>query len=170
MKYLISHYDTFYFRRKLNYKNICISLKTKNKLEAKFILATINAKLDALRLKMDIIEEVEYIKELLKEYDIKKIIYVNSPGSFMSIKVAYIFLKTISITKNITFNACEGFEFNQNSPIKALGKKYFIKSENELKVDFLEKDCIIHDFNLPMSIEKYNFNEETLPIYNLPAV
>ncbi len=109
-------------------------------------------------------------KELLKEYDIKKIIYVNSPGSFMSIKVAYIFLKTISITKNITFNACEGFEFNQNSPIKALGKKYFIKSENELKVDFLEKDCIIHDFNLPMSIEKYNFNEETLPIYNLPAV
>ena len=70
MKYLISHYDTFYYRRKLNYKNICISLKTKNKLEAKFILATINAKLDALRLrlKMDIIEEVEYIKELLKQY------------------------------------------------------------------------------------------------------
>ena len=62
MKYLISHYDTFYFRRKLNYKNICISLKTKNKLEAKFILATINAKLEAikLRLEMDSIEEVEY--------------------------------------------------------------------------------------------------------------
>lgn len=76
MKYLISHYDTFYFRRKLNYKNICISLKTKNKLEAKFILATINAKLDALRLKMDIIEEVEYIKELLKEYvEVAKVEY-----------------------------------------------------------------------------------------------
>ena len=63
-----------------------------------------------------------------------------------------------------------GFEFNQNSPIKALGKKYFINDENEVKVDFLEKDCIIHDFKLPMSIEKCNFNEETLPIYNLPAV
>lgn len=78
MKYLISHYDTFYFRRKLNYKNICISLKTKNKLEAKFILATINAKLEAikLRLKMDIIEEVEYIKELLKEYvEVAKVEY-----------------------------------------------------------------------------------------------
>ena len=76
MKYLISHYDTFYFRRKLNYKNICISLKTKNILEAKFILATINAKLDALRLKMDIIEEVEYIKELLKEYvEVAKVEY-----------------------------------------------------------------------------------------------
>ena len=108
--------------------------------------------------------------QLLKDYNINKIIYVNSPGSFMSIKVAYIFLKTISITKNIELNACEGFEFNQNSPIKALGKKYFIKDGNKIKVDFLEKDCIIHDFNLPTSIEKYNFNEETLPIYNLPAV
>lgn len=78
MKYLISHYDTFYYRRKLNYKNICISLKTKNILEAKFILATINAKLEAikLRLKMDIIEEVEYIKELLKQYvEIAKVEY-----------------------------------------------------------------------------------------------
>lgn len=109
-------------------------------------------------------------EQLLKDYNINKIIYVNSPGSFMAIKVAYIFLKTISITKNIELNACDGFEFNQNSPIKALGKKYFVKDENKIKVDFLEKDCIIHDFNLPMSIEKYNFNEETLPIYNLPAV
>ena len=109
-------------------------------------------------------------EELLKEYEIKRIIYVNSPGSFMAIKVAYIFLKTICIIKDIEFSAIDGFEFNQNSPIKALGKKYFIKDENKVKVDFLEKDCIIHDFNLPMSIEKYNFNEETLPIYNLPAV
>ena len=109
-------------------------------------------------------------EELLKEYEIKRIAYVNSPGSFMAIKVAYIFLKTICITKNIEFLAIDGFEFNQNSPIKALGKKYFIKDENKIKVDFLEKDCIIHDFELPTGIEKYNFNEETLPIYNLPAV
>ena len=109
-------------------------------------------------------------KDLLEEFDVKTIIYVNTPGSFMSIKIAYIFLKTISMIKNIEFLAANGFLFNQNSPIKALGKKYFIKDQNKVKVDFLEKDCIIHDFNLPMSIEKYNFNEETLPIYNLPAV
>jgi tRNA A37 threonylcarbamoyladenosine modification protein TsaB len=108
--------------------------------------------------------------ELIAEYNINKIIYVNSPGSFMAIKVAYIFLKTISITKDIKLEACDGFEFNQNSAIKALGKKYFIKVNNKIKVDFLEKDSIIHDFKLPMCIEKYKFNEETLPIYNLPAV
>ena len=109
-------------------------------------------------------------EDLLKEYNLKRIVYVNSPGSFMAIKIAYIFLKTISITKGIELNACEGFEFNQNSPIKALGKKYFIRDEKNIKVDFLEKDCIIHDFELPIYIEKCNFNKETLPIYNLPAV
>ena len=41
----------------------------------------------------------------------------------MAIKVAYLFLKTISISKNIELESCSGFEFNKNSPIKALGKK-----------------------------------------------
>ena len=109
-------------------------------------------------------------EELLNKYDIKRLNYVNTPGSYMAIKVAYIFLKTISISKKIEFRAVEGFKFNENSPIKALGKKYFIKEGNDIKVDFLEKDCIIRDFKLPKSISKINFNKQTLPIYNLPAV
>ena len=109
-------------------------------------------------------------EELLNKYDIKRLNYVNTPGSYMAIKVAYIFLKTISITKKLEFRAVEGFEFNENSPIKALGKKYFIKDKNDIKVDFLEKDCIIRDFKLPKSISNINFNKQTLPIYNLPAV
>ena len=112
----------------------------------------------------------ELFSRILKEYDIKRINYVNSPGSFMAIKVAYIFLKTISISKNIELMACNGFVFNENSPIKALGKKYFIQDENGIKVDFLEKDDTIRDFKLPNNIEVINFNKQTLPIYNLPAV
>ncbi len=112
----------------------------------------------------------QLFEEILKQYDIDRVNYVNTPGSYMAIKVSYVFLKTISITKNIEFRACSGFEFNNNSPIKALGKKYFIQDENEIKVDFLEKDCIIRDFELPKSIDKINFNKQTLPIYNLPAV
>ena len=108
--------------------------------------------------------------DILKEYEVKRINYVNSPGSYMAIKVAYIFLKTISISKNIELMACNGFEFNENSPIKALGKKYFIQNEDKIKVDFLEKDDIIRDFKLPNNIDKINFNKQTLPIYNLPAV
>jgi len=107
---------------------------------------------------------------ILKEFDINRINYVNSPGSYMAIKVAYIFLKTISISKKIEFMACNGFEFNENSPIKALGKKYFIQDKNSIKVDFLEKNDILRDFKLPNSIDRINFNKQTLPIYNLPAV
>ena len=76
-------------------------------------------------------------KDLLEEFDVKTIIYVNTPGSFMSIKIAYIFLKTITMIKDIEFLAANGFLFNQNSPIKALGKKYFINENEEIKVDFL---------------------------------
>ena len=113
-------------------------------------------------------------EKIINEYEISRISYVNTPGSYMAIKVAYVFLKTISITKNIDFRACSGFEFNQNSPIKALGKKYFIndltKKEDNVKVDFLDNNTKIHDFELPNVLENINFSTETLPIYNLPAV
>ena len=109
-------------------------------------------------------------ENLLNEFDIKTIIYINTPGSFMSIKIAYIFLKTICMLKNIDFLAVSGFAFNQNSPIKALGKKYFINKKDGIKVEFLPKECKISDFKLPKSLENINFSKETLPIYNLPAV
>ncbi len=109
-------------------------------------------------------------KEILNKYDLKGIYYVNSPGSYMSIKVSYIFFKTLSITKKIPFFASVGFNFNNNSPIKALGKKYFIKENDIIKVDFLDNDIKIHDFKLPNSLDNKLFSEKTLPIYNLPAV
>ena len=108
--------------------------------------------------------------DILKKYNISKISYVNTPGSYMAIKVAYVFLKTICLTKNIEFQACSGFEFNENSPIKALGKKYFINDKGNIKVDFLDKNSKIHDFKLPDVLDNVNFTSETLPIYNLPAV
>ena len=48
-------------------------------------------------------------KDLLKEFDIKK--WCKYSGSFMSIKIAYIFLKTICQIKNIDFLAIDGFTF-----------------------------------------------------------
>ncbi len=109
-------------------------------------------------------------KDLLEEFEIKTITYVNTPGSFMSIKIAYIFLKTICQIKKINFLAIDGFTFNQNSPIKALGKKYFINNNGVVKVDFLPNLSKIQDFELPKSIENIKFSQATLPIYNLPAV
>lgn len=109
-------------------------------------------------------------EKLLKKYNIEQINYVNTPGSYMAIKVAYVFLKTLCITKDIKLLACSGFEFNDNTPIKALGKKFFINTENGVKVDFLDKDTKMSDFKLPKQLENINLSTKTLPIYNLPAV
>lgn len=109
-------------------------------------------------------------EEIFKNYEINRIFYVNSPGSYMAIKVAYIYLKTVCIVKNIPFFACNGFYFNKNSPIKALGKKYFIKKDAEIICDFIAEDTILHDFCLSKTLDEKIFSKETLPIYNLPAV
>jgi len=109
-------------------------------------------------------------KELLEQYDLQEIYYVKGPGSYMAIKIAYIFLKTLSITKNIPFFGCDGFEFNNNTPIKALGKKYFYKTSNGIEVKLLNPNDTIEEFKLPHTLDKTIFSDETLPNYYLPAV
>lgn len=111
------------------------------------------------------------LNEILKKTSIDEIIYVNGPGSYMSIKIAYIFLKTLSITLNIPFLAISGFDVNGNSPIKALGQKYFVLTNNkEINVQFLEVNEQVNNFALPEKIDYSLCFEDTLPNYQLPAV
>ncbi len=110
-------------------------------------------------------------QNIFSKYGLKSIFYVNGPGSYMAIKVAYIFLKTICIVKNIELKSADGFCFNQNSPIKALGKKYFFNSKNgTIKLDFLKEEDEIKEFLLPDKIDTKIFNQNSLPNYNLPAI
>jgi tRNA A37 threonylcarbamoyladenosine modification protein TsaB len=111
------------------------------------------------------------ISEIINDGDINELIYVNGPGSYMSIKLTYIFLKTLSVTLNIPFYAISGFETNGHSPIKALGKKYFFLNEqNEIKMKFLEDGEEPKEFSLPKIINYSICNRDTLPNYQLPAV
>lgn len=113
-------------------------------------------------------------ESILNKYDLDEIYYVNGPGSYMAIKIAYIFLKTVSIVNNIKLYAVTGFDFNNNSPIKALGKKYFFRNNNKqeddkITIEFLN-DSSIEDFEIPLSFEYIKYSEDTLPKYHLPAV
>jgi len=105
--------------------------------------------------------------ELLKKYDIKRIIYTKGPGSYMAIKLSYIFFKTIEIAKGIKLFGADGFEFNQNHPIKAVGKSFFVKKDGIIT---LKKDLKSGEFSLPDSLDKINFNEDTAPLYVLNPV
>jgi hypothetical protein len=110
-------------------------------------------------------------EQLTCEYDINAIFYVNGPGSFMAIKISYIFLKTFCITNDIELFATSGFTFNQNSPIKALGKKYFFNNKDgKISLNNLDEDTKIYPFELPKKLEKEVFSTNNEPNYNLPAV
>jgi len=106
-------------------------------------------------------------RELEQEFEIKRVIYAKGPGSYMSIKLSYIFFKTLEITKNIEFLAQDGFYFNNNSPIKAIGKNYFVKKEDIIT---LEKDKKEGVFKLPEYLNIKDFTIDTKPLYLLNAV
>jgi tRNA A37 threonylcarbamoyladenosine modification protein TsaB len=108
-------------------------------------------------------------ESLFKNYEIQNILFANGPGSFMAIKISYIFLKTISILKNIKIWSADGFFFNQNSPIKAFNNHYFKKLENQIKIVKLENPKI-EIFNLPNKFDIKLYSKNIEPIYILPAV
>lgn len=107
--------------------------------------------------------------DLLKRYTFGRFIYANGPGSFMGIKVTYLFLKTLSILKNIPLFAIDGFFFNENHPIKAVGKLYFVKTSHTISLSPLELP-LLKDFELPRSIDAKNFNIDNAPYYGIDAV
>ena len=108
-----------------------------------------------------------FFDQILKQYDIKTVIYSNGPGSYMSIKLTYIFLKTLQITKGIQILAQDGFYFNQNSPIKAIGNRYFVKENDTITIKEAKPT---KEFELPKKLVYSDFLEDIEPIYILNAV
>jgi len=112
-------------------------------------------------------------EDILKSYNVIEMFYANGPGSYMAIKIGYLFLKTISIINRIKLHGVSAFDLNNNSPIKALGKKYFFriieKDRETITMKFLENEEV-NFFSLPQTIDNLKCNKNSLPEYNLPAV
>ena len=108
-------------------------------------------------------------KKILSNYEIEGIVYTRGPGSFMAIKVAYIFLQTLCIVQNIKLYATNAFTFNQNQPIKAFAKLYFMNDNGTITTKKFEEP-INAPFQLPQTIKLSDYKEETTPLYVLPAV
>jgi len=108
----------------------------------------------------------EIFDEILKSYKIDSIIYSKGPGSFMAIKLSYIFFKTLQITDDIKLFGVDGFYFNNNKPIKAVGNSFFVKKEGIIT---LEKDKKEGEFFLPKTL-KFDEFEDDEPLYVIKAV
>ena len=111
----------------------------------------------------------EIFKALLEKYAVEHIVYAKGPGSFMAIKVSFIFLRTLCIVKNISLLATDAFYFNNNTPIKAVGKLYFVKNRDAIETETLTEAPIM-EFTLPQQLLLEDFSKETAPYYGIGAV
>jgi len=107
--------------------------------------------------------------EIIQNHEINNIYFANGPGSFMAIKVAYIFLRTISIALGVNIFASDGFLFNNNSPIRALKNVYFTKKDDKISTKISKKE-FKQEFFLPRLLVKDKFSKDCEPLYILPAV
>lgn len=108
--------------------------------------------------------------KLLQKYKLNALYFAKGPGSFMAIKVTYIFLRTLSITRDIPLYATEGFTFNDNKPIKATGALYFMKENGKIHTKKIDAPLESYDFTLPQTLEQAHFSSNVAPLYVLPAV
>jgi tRNA A37 threonylcarbamoyladenosine modification protein TsaB len=108
-------------------------------------------------------------QEILRKYEPQRLFYANGPGSFMAIKVAYIFLKSLSILKKIPLYATDAFYFNNNEPIKAIGKLYFVKIASKIETQKLDR-AVATSFELPAQLDFSEFTTDTTPHYMIGAV
>lgn len=111
----------------------------------------------------------ELFDAILKKYTLSHLIYANGPGSFMAIKVAYLYLKTVSIVLGAKLLAADAFYFNGNRPLKAVGKLYFVKMASEIKTKKFETP-VESDFQLPSRLNLNDFSDDALPYYGIGAV
>lgn len=109
------------------------------------------------------------IKDVMDRYDISSIIYSHGPGSYMSIKLTYIILKSIEIISGISFFGCSAFLLNSGNPIKAMGNLYFIKEKETIITKKFDKP-IAQEFKLPKDISNLEVELASVPDYQLPAV
>ena len=112
---------------------------------------------------------LKLLMEIGKSYNYRHIIYTNGPGSYMSIKLTYITLRSLEILKGIRFSACDAFSLNGKNPIKAMGKLYFIKEKDTIITKKFD-EAVEQRFKLPLNLDKICILNSNKPLYILPAV
>jgi len=111
----------------------------------------------------------ELFETIVGKYTLSRLVYAKGPGSFMAIKIAYVYLKTLSIVLGIRLLAADAFYFNENRPLKAVGKLYFVKIADQIKTQKFETP-IEADFRLPSRLDPNDFSDDALPYYGIGAV
>jgi hypothetical protein len=87
----------------------------------------------------------------------------------MSIKLTYITLRTLEIIEGVKIYGCDAFSLNNQNPIKAMGKLYFIKEKNTIITKKFD-EAVEQRFKLPSMLSEVTILNNNKPLYILPAV
>ena len=112
---------------------------------------------------------LKVLMDIAKDYNYRDIIYTNGPGSYMAIKLSYITLRSLEILKDIKFYGCDAFSLNNQNPIKAMGKLYFIKEKETIIIKKFD-EAVEQRLRLPLLLSDVNILDNNRPLYILPAV
>ena len=119
-----------------------------------------------------ILEIFSYAFNYLHEYNarLESVFYAKGPGSFTAIKITHIFLQTLALSLGIKLYSCNSFYFNQNTPIRAFGNKFFVLTrDGTILLQESPKEVSL-DFALPHKIDLKVFDCNNTPLYILPPI
>lgn len=108
------------------------------------------------------------VDELIKS-GAKEFIYTSGPGSHMATKICYTLLKSVEVVTDLPFRAVSAFELNDNKPIKALGKLYFVKEKETIITKKFEQ-TVNNSFFMPDSLKHLTLLASNEPDYHIAAV
>lgn len=98
---------------------------------------------------------------------IDRIILARGPGRHTSLKLSYIFAKTLSVVYSIPMFGIECFELNANQPIFAFGHSYFVKKGSQIQLAHNQQAGV---FVLPQSLNGLELTNDCTPLYVLGPI
>ncbi|MDR1911972.1 MAG: glycoprotease [Helicobacteraceae bacterium] len=101
-------------------------------------------------------------------FNIVKVLYARGPGSFMGLKLGYIFLKTFAFARDIPFLATDSFNLSGDRPILAHGKRRFVKKDKRIEIEIFDAP-FEESLKPPNRLDITLFDDQTLPNYILDA-
>jgi tRNA threonylcarbamoyladenosine biosynthesis protein TsaB len=110
------------------------------------------------------------IEEAIKNFVAEEIYYTNGPGNHMSLKIAFVCFKSLAIIKNIPLYGLNPFDFNANTPIRALAGSYFVHEKGNITLKSLPDQPLEQSFVLPIDADFAALGRDDEPIFLLPAV
>jgi len=112
---------------------------------------------------------LKLLMKIGEKYEYSRVIYTSGPGSYMAIKLTYITLRSIEIIRGIEIVGCDAFSLNSKSPIKAMGKLYFVKEKDTIIIKKFD-EAVEQRFELPSMLSEVTILDDNKPLYILPAV